>query len=55
MIARLIDDITWPVFAVVAIAAVLGFGFDAPLDIVIAILLLGILTALAERRIRSRT
>ncbi|WP_211909765.1 hypothetical protein [Tardiphaga alba] len=54
MIARLIDDITWPVLSIVAVAAVLAFGFDAPLDIIIAVLLLGIVTVLAESRIRSR-
>ena len=55
MLARLIGDLTLPIFAVVAIAAFLAFGFGASLDVVIAVLLLGILTALAESVARSST
>jgi hypothetical protein len=53
---RLISDdgFVLAIFAVVVVAAVLAFGFDAPPGIVGTVLVVGTLTAFAEERFRAR-
>lgn len=41
-------------FAAVAATAVFVFGFDAPFEVMVAMLVLGFVTALAEQYMRSR-
>jgi H+/Cl- antiporter ClcA len=48
------DGFVLAVFAVVVVAAVLAFGFDAPPGIVAAVLVVGTLTVFAEGRLRAR-
>jgi hypothetical protein len=48
------DGIALSIFAVVAVATLLAFGFDATPDIVAPLLILGVMTALAERTLRAR-
>ena len=52
---RLLADegTTLAIFVTVAAAAVLAFGFDATADIVASMLIVGILSALAEARLRA--
>jgi hypothetical protein len=42
------------IFAAVAAAAIIGFGFDATSDVVASVLILGIATAFAETKLRAR-
>ena len=42
------------VFLTVAIAAAFAFAFDAPLQVVVSMLVMGLFTATAEYRMRSR-
>jgi hypothetical protein len=48
------DGFVLAIFAVVAAASVLAFGFGATSDIVAAVLVVGTLTAFAEGRLRTR-
>jgi hypothetical protein len=41
-------------FGVVVIATVLAFGFGASLEIVVAILVLGVTTAIVEKELRAK-
>lgn len=54
-VRRLITDdgFALSVLAVVAAAAVLAFGFGATPEIVVPSLILGVMTALAERKLRA--
>jgi len=42
------------ILAVVGVAAVLAFGFGATPDIVAPVLVVGVMTALAERKLRAK-
>jgi hypothetical protein len=48
------DGFVLSMLAVVSVATVLAFGFDATADIVAPLLILGIVTALAERKLRAK-
>jgi hypothetical protein len=48
------DGFALSILAVVGVAAALAFGFDATPDIVAPLLILGIMTALAERKLRAK-
>ena len=48
------DGFVLSILAVVSVATVLAFGFDATPDIIAPLLVLGIMTALAERKLRAR-
>jgi predicted RND superfamily exporter protein len=48
------DGFVLSMLAVVSVATVLAFGFDATPDIIAPLLILGIATALAERKLRVR-
>ncbi|MBR0697149.1 hypothetical protein [Bradyrhizobium lablabi] len=45
---------TVAIFATVALAALLAFGFGATLEVVASMLILGVATAFAETRMRAR-
>jgi hypothetical protein len=47
------DGFVLAVFAVVAVAAILAFGFGATPDIAAAVVVVGTLTAFAEGRLRT--
>jgi hypothetical protein len=47
------DGFALSLLAVVGVATVLAFGFGATPDIVAPLLILGIMTALAERKLRA--
>jgi hypothetical protein len=53
---RLISDdgFALSILTVVSVAAILAFGFDATPDIVAPVLVLGVMTALAERKLRAK-
>ncbi len=53
---RLVTDegFTLSILVVVGVAAILAFGFDATQDIVAPLLILGVMTALAERKLRVK-
>ena len=48
------DGFALSILAVVSVATVLAFGFDATPEIVAPLLILGAMTALAERKLRAR-
>ena len=48
------DCFALSMLAVVGVAAVLAFGFGAMPDIVAPLLVLGIMTALVERKLRAK-
>jgi hypothetical protein len=48
------DGFVLSILAVVSVATVLAFGFDAAPEIIAPLLILGIVTALAERKLRAR-
>jgi hypothetical protein len=48
------DGFVRSILAVVSVATVLAFGFDATPEIVAPLLVLGIVTALAERKLRAK-
>jgi hypothetical protein len=48
------DGFALSILAVVGVATALAFGFDATPDIVAPLLILGIMTALAERKLRAK-
>ncbi|MEA2756849.1 MAG: hypothetical protein QOJ54_3138 [Aliidongia sp.] len=48
------DGFALSVLAVVGGAAILGFGFGATPEIVSAVLIVGLMTALAERKLRAK-
>jgi hypothetical protein len=48
------DGFVLSMLAVVSVATVLAFGFGATPDIVAPLLILGIVTALAERKLRAK-
>jgi hypothetical protein len=48
------DDFVIAILAMVIVATVLAFGFGAAPEIVAAILILGVVTALAEGGLRAR-
>lgn len=48
------DGFALSMLAVVGVAAVLAFGFGATPDIVAPLLVLGIMTALVERKLRAK-
>jgi hypothetical protein len=47
------DGFVLSILAVVGVATALAFGFDATPEIVAPLLILGIMTALAERKLRA--
>jgi hypothetical protein len=53
---RLISDdgFALSMLAVVGVAAILAFGFGATPEIVAPLLILGVVTALAERKLRAK-
>jgi hypothetical protein len=53
---RLISDdgFALSILAVVGVAAILAFGFGATPEIVAPVLILGVNTALAERKLRAK-
>jgi hypothetical protein len=48
------DSFVLSILAVVGAATALAFGFDATPDIVAPLLILGVVTALVERRLRAK-
>jgi hypothetical protein len=48
------DGFAIAIFAAVAAAAILAFGFDATSDVIASVLLLGIATAFAETKLHAR-
>jgi hypothetical protein len=48
------DGFGLSMLAVVGVATVLAFGFGATPDIVAPVLILGVMTALAERKLRAK-
>jgi hypothetical protein len=48
------DGFALSILAVVGVATVLAFGFDATPEIVAPLLILGAMTALAERKLRAK-
>ncbi len=48
------DGFALSILTVVGVAAILAFGFDATPEIVAPVLVLGLMTALAERKLRAR-
>jgi hypothetical protein len=48
------DGFVLSILAVVGVAAILAFGFGATPEIVASLLMLGVMTALAERRLRAK-
>lgn len=48
------DGFALSILAVVGVATALAFGFGATPDIVVPLLILGLMTALAERKLRAR-
>ena len=48
------DGFVLSMLAVVSVATVLAFGFDATPEIIAPLLILGIMTALAERKLRAK-
>jgi hypothetical protein len=48
------DGFALSILAVVGVATALAFGFDATPDIVAPLLILGFVTALAERKLRAK-
>jgi hypothetical protein len=43
------------IFGVVVAASVLAFGFGAKAEVVAAVLVLGVMTAISESKLRTRT
>ena len=48
------DGFALSILTVVGVAAMLAFGFDATPEIVAPVLVLGVMTALAERKLRAK-
>jgi hypothetical protein len=48
------DGFALSILTVVGVAAILAFGFDATPEIVAPVLILGVMTALAERKLRAK-
>ena len=48
------DGFALSILAVVGVATVLAFGFDATPEIIAPLLILGAMTALAERKLRAK-
>ena len=48
------DGFALSILAVVGVATVLAFGFDATPQIIAPLLILGAMTALAERKLRAK-
>jgi hypothetical protein len=48
------DGFVLSILAVTGVATVLAFGFDATHDIVAPLLILGVMTALVERKLRRK-
>lgn len=48
------DGFALSMLAVVSVATVLAFGFDATPELIAPLLILGIMTALAERKLRAK-
>jgi hypothetical protein len=48
------DGLALSMLAVVGVAAVLAFGFGATPEIIAPLLMLGVVTALAERKLRAK-
>jgi hypothetical protein len=48
------DGFVLSILAVVGVATALAFGFDASPEIVAPLLILGAITALAERKLRAK-
>jgi predicted RND superfamily exporter protein len=48
------DGFTLSILAVVAVGTALAFGFDGTRDIIAPLLILGVMTALAERKLRAK-
>jgi hypothetical protein len=48
------DGFVASILAVVGAATALAFGFDAAPDIIAPLLILGVMTALAERKLRAK-
>jgi hypothetical protein len=48
------DGFALSILAVVGVATALAFGFDATPEIIAPLLILGFMTALAERKLRAK-
>ena len=48
------DGFALSILAVVGVATILAFGFGATPEIVAPVLILGVVTALAERKLRTK-
>jgi hypothetical protein len=48
------DGFALSILAVVAVATALALGFDATPDIIAPLLILGVMTALVERKLRAK-
>ena len=48
------DGFALSILAVVSVATALAFGFDATPEIIAPLLILGVMTALAERKLRAK-
>jgi hypothetical protein len=48
------DGFAFSILAVVGVATALAFGFGATPDIVAPLLILGVMTALVERKLRAK-
>ena len=48
------DGFALSILTVVGVAAILAFGFDATPEIVAPVLILGVMSALAERKLRAK-
>lgn len=48
------DGFAFAILAVVVIAAVLAFGFDATPDVVASVLVVGVVAAIAENRLLAK-
>jgi hypothetical protein len=48
------DGFAFSILAVVGVATILAFGFGAMPDIVAPLLILGVMTAFAERKLRAK-
>jgi hypothetical protein len=48
------DGFVLSILAVTGVATALAFGFDATPDIIAPLLILGVMTALAERKLRAK-
>ena len=48
------DSFAFAILAVVVVATVMAFGFGATAEIVASVLIVGVMTAIAESRLRAK-